>query len=134
VTPGSAVTNGGAIRSAVHVSLQIRVPMLARSVDEPHRASSQLELLFDLTFVIAVAALAHHFAVAIGGGQTWALHAPITPQPLLRPRSVLSACLLILLLPAFAEHIGVVMVLAALATVSAAVVADVVARQRKEHR
>ncbi|WP_053227485.1 low temperature requirement protein A [Solirubrobacter soli] len=42
--------------------------MTARSTDEPHRVSSQLELLFDLTFVIAVAALAHHFAVAIGRG------------------------------------------------------------------
>lgn len=34
----------------------IRVPMRARAVDEPHRASTQLELLFDLTFVVAVAA------------------------------------------------------------------------------
>jgi low temperature requirement protein LtrA len=42
--------------------------MLARSVDEPRRAASQLELLFDLTFVIAVASLAHHFAAAIAGG------------------------------------------------------------------
>jgi low temperature requirement protein LtrA len=50
------------------VSLQIRSRMLARSAEEPHRASSQLELLFDLTFVIAVAALAHHFAVAVGNG------------------------------------------------------------------
>jgi len=30
--------------------------MLSRSIDEPHRAASQLELLFDLTFVVAVAA------------------------------------------------------------------------------
>ncbi|MEU8404382.1 low temperature requirement protein A [Nonomuraea sp. NPDC048892] len=40
--------------------------MSARPVDEPHRVSSQLELLFDLTFVVAVAAataeLAHHIA------------------------------------------------------------------------
>src|SRR5690242_21814905 len=43
--------------------------MSARSTDEPHRVSSQLELLFDLTFVIAVAALAHHFALAIGHGE-----------------------------------------------------------------
>jgi low temperature requirement protein LtrA len=42
--------------------------MVARAADEPHRVSSQLELLFDLTFVIAVAALAHHFAGAIGAG------------------------------------------------------------------
>jgi low temperature requirement protein LtrA len=51
------------------VSLQIRVRMSARSTDEPHRVSSQLELLFDLTFVIAVAALAQDFAAAIGRGQ-----------------------------------------------------------------
>ncbi len=50
------------------VSLQIRTRMSARSTDEPHRVSSQLELLFDLTFVIAVAALAHHFAGAVGRG------------------------------------------------------------------
>jgi low temperature requirement protein LtrA len=47
----------------------IRTRMSARSTDEPHRVSSQLELLFDLTFVIAVAALAHHFALAIGRGE-----------------------------------------------------------------
>jgi low temperature requirement protein LtrA len=46
--------------------------MLARSADEANRASSQLELLFDLTFVIAVASLAHGFAEAIGDGN--ALH------------------------------------------------------------
>jgi len=50
------------------VSLQIRIRMIGRSTDEPHRASSQLELLFDLTFVIAIASLAHHFAAAIGSG------------------------------------------------------------------
>ena len=40
--------------------------MSARSIDEPHRSASQLELLFDLTFVVAVAAvtqaLLHHVA------------------------------------------------------------------------
>jgi low temperature requirement protein LtrA len=46
--------------------------MSARSADEPHRVSSQLELLFDLTFVIAVAALAHHYAGAIGRGDALA--------------------------------------------------------------
>jgi low temperature requirement protein LtrA len=46
--------------------------MSARSASEPHRAASQLELLFDLTFVIAVASLAHHYAGAIGRGD--ALH------------------------------------------------------------
>ncbi|MEU8308545.1 low temperature requirement protein A [Actinomadura sp. NPDC048955] len=42
--------------------------MTARSVDEPHRASSQLELLFDLTFVVAVAAVTARFADHIAGG------------------------------------------------------------------
>jgi low temperature requirement protein LtrA len=44
--------------------------MSARPIDEPHRVSSQLELLFDLTFVVAVAAataqLAHRIADAHG--------------------------------------------------------------------
>jgi low temperature requirement protein LtrA len=31
--------------------------MTARAIDEPHRASTQLELLFDLTFVVAIAAV-----------------------------------------------------------------------------
>jgi hypothetical protein len=32
------------------VSRQIRIRMIARATDEPHRVASQLELLFDLTF------------------------------------------------------------------------------------
>jgi low temperature requirement protein LtrA len=42
--------------------------MAARAVDEPHRAASQLELLFDLTFVIAVAAVTAQFAHSIADG------------------------------------------------------------------
>src|SRR3954469_18015046 len=42
--------------------------MTARAVDEPHRVSSSLELLFDLTFVIAIAALTARFAHAVGTG------------------------------------------------------------------
>ncbi|MEU6426598.1 low temperature requirement protein A [Microbispora sp. NPDC046973] len=44
--------------------------MSARAIDEPHRVSSQLELLFDLTFVIAVAAVTAQFAhdIAVGHG------------------------------------------------------------------
>ena len=37
-------------------SIRIRVRMTARPIDEPHRVSSQLELLFDLTFVVTIAA------------------------------------------------------------------------------
>jgi low temperature requirement protein LtrA len=42
-----------------------RVPMVARSADEHARASTPLELLFDLTFVVAVAAVAAQLAQAI---------------------------------------------------------------------
>jgi low temperature requirement protein LtrA len=45
-----------------------RIRMSARPTDEPHRASSQLELLFDLTFVIAIAVLARQFADAMAAG------------------------------------------------------------------
>jgi low temperature requirement protein LtrA len=45
---------------------RLRVRMSPRATDEPHRVSSPLELLFDLTFVVAVASitaqLAHGFA------------------------------------------------------------------------
>ena len=51
------------------MSPPIRIRMTARSIDEPHRTSSQLELLFDLTFVVAVAALTSRFAHAIASGQ-----------------------------------------------------------------
>jgi low temperature requirement protein LtrA len=44
----------------------VRVRMSARPIDEPHRVASPLELLFDLIFVVAIAAataeLAHHVA------------------------------------------------------------------------
>ncbi|GIH64308.1 low temperature requirement protein A [Microbispora siamensis] len=42
--------------------------MSARAIDEPHRVSSQLELLFDLTFVVAVAAVTAEFAHGIAAG------------------------------------------------------------------
>jgi low temperature requirement protein LtrA len=37
--------------------IPVRSRMTARAVDEPHRSSTQLELLFDLTFVVAIAAV-----------------------------------------------------------------------------
>ena len=52
-------------RRAAGSSLRIR--MTARAVDEPHRVSTQLELLFDLTFVVAVAA--HRDAARPRGGR-----------------------------------------------------------------
>jgi low temperature requirement protein LtrA len=42
--------------------------MRERSPDEPHRASSPLELLFDLTFVVAVAGVTAQLAHGIGDG------------------------------------------------------------------
>jgi low temperature requirement protein LtrA len=50
------------------VSRQARIRMTARATDEPHRVASQLELLFDLTFVIAIAALTGRFAHALADG------------------------------------------------------------------
>ncbi|MGW0802572.1 low temperature requirement protein A [Nonomuraea sp. NPDC002799] len=49
-------------------TIRIRIRMSARAIDEPHRVSSQLELLFDLTFVVAVAAVTAQFAHGIAGG------------------------------------------------------------------
>ncbi|NOL39055.1 low temperature requirement protein A [Kribbella sandramycini] len=42
--------------------------MTARPIDEPHRTASPLELLFDLTFVVAVAAVTAEFAHSIADG------------------------------------------------------------------
>ncbi|MFD1495229.1 low temperature requirement protein A [Streptosporangium lutulentum] len=42
--------------------------MSARPIDEPHRVSSQLELLFDLTFVVAIAAATAQLAHSIADG------------------------------------------------------------------
>src|ERR1700691_1767402 len=44
--------------------------MSGRDPDEAHRASTPLELLFDLTFVVAVAAAGTHLRHALGDGQT----------------------------------------------------------------
>ncbi|WP_049567046.1 low temperature requirement protein A [Nonomuraea sp. SBT364] len=46
----------------------IRARMRPRAVDEPHRASSELELLFDLTFVVAIAAATAEFAHHVADG------------------------------------------------------------------
>jgi low temperature requirement protein LtrA len=46
----------------------LRIPMTARTVDEPHRASTQLELLFDLTFVVAVAAVVKQLGHGVAEG------------------------------------------------------------------
>ena len=46
----------------------LRRPMSARRIDEPHRTSSQLELLFDLTFVVAVAGVTSQYAHGVADG------------------------------------------------------------------
>src|SRR5487761_2391421 len=47
---------------------QLHVRMRARSSTEAHRASSPLELLFDLTFVVAISSLAAELAASIVDG------------------------------------------------------------------
>jgi low temperature requirement protein LtrA len=47
---------------------RIRVRRTARDTDEPHRVSSPLELLFDLTFVVAIAALTAQLGHGIAEG------------------------------------------------------------------
>ena len=47
---------------------RIRVRMTERATDEPHRVSSPLELLFDLTFVVAIASLTAQLAHGIAEG------------------------------------------------------------------
>ncbi|WP_030915131.1 low temperature requirement protein A [Streptosporangium amethystogenes] len=52
--------------------IRIRVRMSSRPIDEPHRVSSPLELLFDLTFVVAVATVTAQFGHAVAGGHVMA--------------------------------------------------------------
>ena len=47
---------------------QIRSRMTPHATDEPHRASSQLELLFDLTFVVAVSRITAPLVDSIANG------------------------------------------------------------------
>ena len=46
----------------------MRRPMIARAADEEHRASTPLELLFDLTFVVAVSRAASELAHDVAAG------------------------------------------------------------------
>ncbi|MBN9169044.1 MAG: low temperature requirement protein A, partial [Microbacterium sp.] len=52
-----------------HMTAAFRIPMTGRSTDERHRVSSPLELLFDLTFVMAFGQAASEFAHALAAGQ-----------------------------------------------------------------
>jgi low temperature requirement protein LtrA len=58
--------------SAASARIRIRVRMSARPIDEPHRVSSELELLFDLTFVVAVAAITAELAHRVADGHALA--------------------------------------------------------------
>src|ERR1700677_4154366 len=50
-------------------SRRLRVlPMRPRDIDEKHRASTPLELLFDLSFVVAVSQAADQLNLALGAG------------------------------------------------------------------
>src|SRR5262249_10274052 len=51
------------------VDRRMHIPMLARAIDQPHRAASPLELLFDLTFVVAVARVTAQLAESITDGR-----------------------------------------------------------------
>lgn len=49
-------------------TVDLRVRMRARPIEESHRVATRLELLFDLTFVVAVAGAVGQFAHAIEAG------------------------------------------------------------------
>ncbi|AQZ61708.1 FIG00761799: membrane protein [[Actinomadura] parvosata subsp. kistnae] len=67
----TAVRSGGG-EPPPPTRIRLRIRMSARPVDEPHRVSSQLELLFDLTFVVAVAAVTAQLAHEIVEGHAGA--------------------------------------------------------------
>jgi low temperature requirement protein LtrA len=67
IPPVSAVARSGALTKE-RGAVQIHVRLAARSAIERHRSSSQLELLFDLTFVVAIASITTQFAHAIAEG------------------------------------------------------------------
>jgi low temperature requirement protein LtrA len=50
------------------MNIRLRVPLTARRIDEQDRASSPLELLFDLTFVVAIAQAVAQLAHGLEGG------------------------------------------------------------------
>jgi low temperature requirement protein LtrA len=56
--------------------IRIRVRMTERATDEPYRVSSPLELLFDLTFVVAIAGLTAQLGHAVAAGHVLAELAP----------------------------------------------------------
>jgi low temperature requirement protein LtrA len=63
------VSNAGPDSGVAHPPRRLRVPMVGRSPDEEHRSASPLELLFDLTFVVAVSKIASQFSHSIAAGE-----------------------------------------------------------------
>ena len=61
--------NGGGRRG-------LRVRMTARDTEEEHRASTELELFFDLTFVVAVASVTAQLAHGLADGHATSLLTP----------------------------------------------------------
>jgi len=54
--------NGETARVTTAVRVPWRRPLAGRDPEEPHRASTPLELLFDLSFVVGVATVAAELA------------------------------------------------------------------------
>ena len=52
--------------------------MRGRPIDEQHRVATPLELLFDLTFVVAVAQVAAELAHGIADATRWATRSSAT--------------------------------------------------------
>jgi low temperature requirement protein LtrA len=96
-----------------------------------------LELAVERTgHSVAASPIAVGYAIAIPVAVflllTWALHAPITPRPLFRPGSLLGCCVLVLVVPAFADRLGVLAVVASIATICALLLTGVLVRLRAE--
>jgi hypothetical protein len=64
---------------AARARISLRIPKTARTVGEPHRAATQLELLFDLTFVVAVAAVVTQLGHGVAEGHAAEVVGPFLP-------------------------------------------------------
>lgn len=111
----------------------LRIPMTPRAIDEPHRASTPLELLFDLTFVVAVSRIVAQLGHRVADGQTFGVLVLVAGVPSAFDAGdyravtvayvVLGTAALVLAAPAAANDVGVgaVLVIVALVTSSAVV-------------
>jgi len=75
---------------------------------------------------LEVSAIVVAYAVAVPVGVylvlLWAVHAPIVPRPVIRPMVILTAALVVLLLPLAVGWVGIAGVVAAIAVAAALVV------------